>query len=173
MKRLLIAVALASPIVIDGGVLSAQALNTRADRKITGQIYLPHSASAYQRSALEHARTLNYYGQNYKAVPSEVARQHAREINRNVDAAKKELAKLKTEAAKDKNLEKSLTLMEKNLARCTELCQMLDGEAGKPDGLKSGMICDCCQEIERELMTAEAENDKLKERLGVPAKPKK
>lgn len=173
MKRLLIAVVLAGPLVIDGGALSAQELSTRADRKITGQLYLPHSASAYQRSALEHARTLNYYGRKYKSVPKELARQHTSEIKRNVDAAKKELAKLKAEAAKDKNLQKSLSAMEASLARCGELCRMLDTETSKPDGSNSEAICDCCDEIESELTAAEAENDKIKERLGVPAKPKK
>ncbi|HQU46036.1 MAG TPA: hypothetical protein PK867_24700, partial [Pirellulales bacterium] len=144
----------------------------RADRKITGHYYLPHSTSAYQRSAMEHAKALNYYGQNYKAVPKEITQQHVTEVKRNVDLAKKELAKLKPEAAKDKKLQKPLAAMEGHLAQCDEYCQMLTDEAGKPGGPDSEAICDCCQKLESELKAAEAENDKIKEQLGVAHKKK-
>ena len=172
MKRHLIDLVIASLLLVAPGALSAQELSARADRKITGQSYLPHSASAYNRSAMEHARVLNYYGQNYKSVPKEVTQQHLTEMKRNVELAKKEVAKLKPEAAKDKKLQKPLAAMEAHLARCEEMCKMLDEESAKEGGSESETICDCCQQLERELKAAEAENDKIKEQLGVSAKKK-
>jgi hypothetical protein len=172
MKRLLIGLTIGASLLFVHRALVAQGLSERADRKITGQYYLPHSASAYQRAAMEHARALNYYGQNYKSVPKEVTQQHLSEIKRNVDAGKKELAKLKPEAAKDKKLQKPLAAMEAHLAKCDEYCRMLTDEAGKRDGSDSKAICDCCEKIESELQAAEAENDKVKELLGVEKKKK-
>jgi len=177
MKRLflslvLLSLAIASLVMPGYRAIAGQELSARADRKITGQYYLPHSASVYQRSAMEHARVLNYYGQNYKSVPKEVSQQHLAEIKRNVQLAKKEVAKLKPEAAKDKKLEKPLAAMESHLAKCDEYCQMLDDEAGKAEGSDSEAICDCCQKLEKELQAAEAENDKIKEQLGVATKKK-
>ena len=172
MKRLLTGLTIAALLVLAHRAIVAQELSARADRKITGQYFLPHSTSAYQRAAREHAKVLNYYGQNYKSVPKEITQQHVAEVKRNVDAAKKELAKLKTEAAKDKKLQKPLAAMEGHLAKCEDLCQMLTDETAKPGGSDSEAICDCCQKIEDELTAAEAENDKIKEQLGVAPKKK-
>lgn len=170
MKRLLIGLAIAGPLLLALRAIAAQELSARADRKITGNLYLPHSASAYQRSAMEHARVLNYYGRNYKAVPKEVTQQHLSEIKRNIDASKKELAKLKPEATKDKKLQKPLAAIEAHLAKCDEHCAMLTDESRKGDGSDSEVICDCCLKIESELEAAESENTKLKEQLGVGKK---
>lgn len=172
MKRPLIDLIISGLLLVAPGVLLAQELSARADRKITGQYYLPHSASAYNRSAMEHARVLNYYGQNYKSVPKDVTQQHLTEMKRNVELAKKEVAKLKPEAAKDKRLQKPLAAMEAHLARCEEVCQMLDEETAKEGGSDSEAICDCCQQFEHELKAAEAENDKIKKQLGVGLKKK-
>jgi uncharacterized protein YdgA (DUF945 family) len=172
MKRLLTTLTIAGLLVVAHRAIVAQELSARADRKITGQYYLPHSTSVYHRSAMEHARVLNYYGQNYKSVPKEVTQQHVAEVKRNVEMAKKQLAKLKPEAAKDKKLQKPLAAMEAHLAKCEEMCQMLTDEADKEGGSDSEAICDCCQQIESELKAAETENDKIKEQLGVAPKKK-
>ncbi|HET6879453.1 MAG TPA: hypothetical protein VFI31_04840 [Pirellulales bacterium] len=172
MKQLWTALTIAAVFFSVHRSTDAQDLSARADRKITGQYYLPHSTSAYHRSAREHARALNYYGQNYKAVPKEITQQHVAEVKRNVDAAKKELAKLKTEAAKDKKLQKPLAAMQAHLDKCEEYCQMLTDEAGKAGGSDNEAICDCCQKLENELEAAEAENDKIKAQLGVAPKKK-
>lgn len=142
-------------------------LSARADRKITGQYYLPHSASAYQRAAREHAKALNYYGQNYPTVPKEITREHLAEIRRNVAASQKEVAKLKPEAAKDKKLQQSLVAIEQRLARCLDACTLLANESDDTDTSDGAAVCDCCEKIERELAAAEAENDKIKKHLGV------
>ncbi len=150
-------------------------LSARADRKITGQYFLPHSASAYQRAAMEHAKALNYYGQNYRAVPNEITRQHLAEIQRNVAASQKELAKLKPEAAKDAKLRQSLAAMEKHLVQCQEACAVLADESDKTAASDGSEVCECCDKLERELAAAEAENDRIKKHLRVEktAAPKK
>lgn len=172
MKSLLTGLAIAGSMLFIDRALMAQQLSERADRKVTGQYYLPHSASAYQRAAMEHARALNYYGQNYQAAPQEITQQHLSEIKRNVAASKKELAKLKPEAAKDKSLQKPLAAIEEHLANCDEYCRMLTDEAGKSDGSDGKVIGDCCERIANELQAAEVENDKIKQHLGVGKKAK-
>ena len=175
MIRFLTSLTIVGALLLVNRALPAQDLSARADRKITGQYFLPHSASAYQRAAIEHTRALNYYGQNYQTVPKEVAQRHLAEIQRNVDASKKELAKLKPEATKDKKLRMAMAAMEQNLDQCQEACEMLTDASAKDNSSDGAAVCDCCETLERELAAAEAENDKIKQRLGVEqsVKPKK
>jgi len=55
----------------------AQELNLSANRKITGQYYLPHTARTYSKHAINHAEVLQYYGKNNATVPTETAKEHA------------------------------------------------------------------------------------------------
>ncbi len=136
----------------------------RADRKITGEYFRPHTASTYQRSAIGHAETLNYYGRRYSQIPAETAQEHAAEIRRNLAAAKKEYAKLGKEAKGNKAVQQSLANIQEHQAKAEEMCDKLETEA------KSGKeIAACCADITKELKAAEAENEKLKKALGIEA----
>jgi hypothetical protein len=150
---------IAAAALMVGQVVVAQELSNRADRKITGEYFRPHTASSYYRSAISHAETLNYYGQRYSRLPAETVNEHAGEINRNLDAAKKEFAKLGTEAKGNKALEQHLTKIEEHHAKAAELAGKL---AESEDGAERAR---CCAGIERELKAAEAENEKLKKTL--------
>jgi hypothetical protein len=159
-KSVLIAVA----ALVVGQVVVAQELSERADRKITGEYFRPHTASSYQRSAVSHAETLNYYGQRYSQLPSETVKEHAGEIKRNLDAAKKEYSKLGKEAKGNKAVEQHLAKINEHQAKASEL-------AGKLETSASGKECaEHCAAIEKELKAAEAENDKLKKTLGLGPK---
>lgn len=139
-----------------------QELSNRADRKITGEYFRPHSASTYQRNAVSHAETLNYYGRRYSQVPAETAKEHAAEIRRNLNAAKKEYAKLGKEAKGNKKVQEHLAIIQQHQAKAEAMCDELEKEA-----TEGTTIAACCADIAKELKAAEAENDKLLKTLGV------
>jgi hypothetical protein len=80
----------------------------RADRKITGEYFRPHTAGAYHQNAISHAETLGFYGERYNEVPYETTQEHAVEIHRNLTAAKQEFSKLADEAKKDPQIAEEL-----------------------------------------------------------------
>jgi hypothetical protein len=149
------------------GLLTAAAsageeLNERADRKITGQFYRPHTASMYRQGAAYNARVLNYYGRRYTQVPQETTQEHAAEIRRNLTAAQKETAKLKHEAKENKEIDQHLKAIEGHEATALALLQKM--EKVETDGKK---LAEYSSQVSKELKAAEAENDKLKKLLGI------
>lgn len=137
-------------------------LNERADRKITGEYYRPHTASMYRRSAVYNAQTLNYYGRRYSQVPKETAQEHTAEIRRNVTAAQKETAKLHHEAKTHQEIDQHLKAMQSHQATAITLIEQM--EKVETDGKK---LAGYSAQVAQELKAAEAENDKLKKLLGV------
>lgn len=140
----------------------------RADRKITGEYFRPYTAHSYQQGAMSHAETLEYYGRHYRTVPAETKQEHVAEICRNLDAAKKELAKLGKEATGDKKIAEHLKAIEGHYAKAEELANQLGEESA--DGKA---IAACCVEITKELKAAETEYEKLKKTLGLDKPAKK
>jgi hypothetical protein len=143
-------------------VALADELNERADRKITGEYYRPHTASSYHRSAYYNAQTLNYYGRRYRQVPTETAKEHAAEIRRNLTAAQKETAKLKHEAKANTQIDDRLKAIEAHQAKALGLVAKM--EKAEADGKK---LAEYAALVSKELQAAEVENDKLKKLLGI------
>ncbi|HWB09008.1 MAG TPA: hypothetical protein VG826_07280 [Pirellulales bacterium] len=144
------------------GACAQEDLNERADRKITGEYYRPHTASMYRQGAAYNARVLNYYGRRYSQVPKETTQEHAAEIRRNLTAAQKETAKLKHEAKDDKQIDQHLKAIEGHEAKALALLQKM--EKAETDGKK---LAEYSSQVSKELKAAEAENDKLKKLLGI------
>lgn len=144
------------------GVASAEDLNERADRKITGEYYRPHTASMYRRSAVYSSQTLSYYGRRYSQVPKETAQEHTAEIRRNVTAAQQETTKLKHEAKSNKEIDQHLKSLQGHEAKALALIEKM--EKMETDGKK---LAEYASQVSKELKAAEVENDKLKKLLGV------
>lgn len=145
---------------------SADDESFRADRKITGEYFRPHTASAYRRGAIQHAEALDYYGRRYSTVPSETTREHAVEIHRNLGAAKKELTKLGKEAKTDKAIAAHLKAIEGHEVKAAELAKQLENKSADAE-----TIAACCANIIKELKAAEGENELLKKALGIAEAP--
>ncbi|HWB14060.1 MAG TPA: hypothetical protein VG826_32840 [Pirellulales bacterium] len=142
----------------------AQDLSNRADRKITGEYFRPHTASSYQRSAITHSEALNYYGQRYSQLPSETVKEHTGEIKRTLDAAKKEYTKLGKEAKGNKAVEQHLAKINEPHTKASEIAEKLETA-------QTGSECaEHCAALEKELKAAEAANEKLEKTLGIGAK---
>ncbi|HVW39648.1 MAG TPA: hypothetical protein VHB99_20160 [Pirellulales bacterium] len=133
----------------------------RADRKITGEYFRPHTAGAYHQNAISHAETLGFYGERYNEVPYETTQEHAVEIHRNLTAAKQEFSKLGDEAKRNPKIAEHLKAIQQHHARATELARQLDDETADAQSIaeRSAQIAD-------ELNAAEEENEKLKQTLG-------
>jgi hypothetical protein len=147
----------------------AQNIDYSAGRKMSGSVYRPHSASTYQRHARSHARVLNHYGRRHEAVPKDTAKEHVAEIRRNLNAAKKEVAKLeKDKQLKDnKQIQEQVAKVQQHHAKASEICDTLEQACAQQGDTDSVVICECCTGIYQELEAAETEHDKLKEMLGV------
>lgn len=158
-KRAMLVAVLGIPLY--SGIASAQELSNRADRKITGEYFRPYTGSAYHQGAIRHAEALNYYARHYHHVPKETVTEHAAEIRRNLDAAKKEFCKLEKEAKGDKRVQAHLKIIQQHQAKADEMCAKLE------KGADSQVISSCCTDIIKEIKAAEAENEKLKKTLGV------
>ena len=165
MSRVLILAVAAGSLLALSQFTLAEDPSFRADRKITGNYFRPHSASSYHQGAISHAETLGYYGRSYNQVPVETAQEHAGEIRRNLTTAKKEYGKLQKEAKGDKQLLAHLKAIEAHQMKAEAIIAKL--EKGVTEG-KS--IAALSEEIAKELKAAELENEKLMKSLGV-AKP--
>ncbi len=111
--------------------------------KQTGSVgggYRPYSAWTYQNSARTHAQALNAYGQNCQQLPAATAREHLTEIQKNVTATRKEIAKLGPEAAQEAEVKEHVVALEKHLAECEKLCGMMEKTIGD-DGVETVQMC--------------------------------
>lgn len=168
MSKSLLFVFAAAGLLAYSHVASAQDPSFRADRKITGQYFRPHTAGAYHYGAIGHSEALGYYGRRYSEVPKETTQVHVDEIHRNLTAAQKEFDKFGKEAKGNKELEAHLKKIQEHQAKAAELVKKL--QAGATD---SKTLTEYSAAIAKELKAAEAENDLLKKTLGVhkDAKP--
>jgi hypothetical protein len=161
-RSICLTVAALSVLLAAGTAPAQEELNERADRKITGEYYRPHTASTYNRSAYYNAQALGYYGRRYSQVPSETTKEHTAEIRRNVTAAQKETGKLKHEAKTNKDIDQHLKAIQAHQAKALALIEKM--EKSETDGKK---LAEYSSQITKELHSAEAENEKLKKLLGV------
>ena len=162
IRHVLLTAAAFALLTATGVAVAQEDLNKRADRKITGEYYRPHTASMYRRSAVYNSQALNYYGRRYSQVPKETAQEHTAEIRRNVAAAQKETTKLKDEAKSNKQIDQHLKAIEGHEAKALALIEKM--EKSETDGKK---LAEYSSQVTKELKAAEAENDKLRKLLGV------
>lgn len=159
-KSLVFVVAAASALVWSQlGV--AENPSFRADRKITGDFFRPHTAGAYYQGAIGHAETLDYYARRYSAIPMSTVQEHATEIRRNLDAASEEVSKLGQEAQGDKQVESHLKAIQEHHAKAAELSNKLTDKSADAKTLAGHSNA-----LAKELKAVELENEKLKKLLG-------
>ena len=138
----------------------------RADRKITGEYFRPHTAGAYYQGAINHAETLGYYGRSYSMIPAETVQEHATEIDRNLSEASDEFSKLAQETAGNDQVDAHLQAIQQHHAKAAELSKKL-----RDPSADAQTIAGHCEAIAKSLKAADAENEKLKQTLGVRETP--
>jgi hypothetical protein len=132
--------------------------------------YRPWSAWTYTNSARTHVDTLAAYGNHAQQLPAATAQEHLTEIQRNLDASKKELAKLGNENAQEADIKQQVDSIEKHLASADKMCSMMEKNITK-DGVASKEMCAHCLETSKELKAAESETLLLMKTLGIELPP--
>ena len=140
----------------------------RADRKVSGSAYRPHTSATYHRGAVEHAGTIRYYAQNHPTVAQETAKLHAAEVRKNLTGAKQEIQKLKDDktAKFDKETQELIAAIQKLQKEAEGHCDMLDAECAKGDA-EGAKLQACCGDLYESLKKADELHDKLMTKLGI------
>lgn len=133
-----------------------------------GQGYRPRTAIVYQQTARINAQALNQYGKTCPDVSTATAKEHLSEIQRNVAAAQAEVKKLGEEIRSDAALKPHVESMEKHYANAMEQCRMMEKTVTK-DGVETVKMCECCQNIDKELQAAQKEHRAMLKKLGIEA----
>lgn len=158
-------------------VLFAQVVFAQPDAgaKIRGDAWNGGQVQTYQRHAQDRSQMLYYYTQPQSPVPKPLAQELVKGIKKDLTEADKALAKLKTDHAKEPEVVKQITLIEKHHAKAHEVCGMAEEQCLKEHG-DHVMIAECCADMWSELDAAQIETQKLLkmlkiEKLPVPKKP--
>ncbi len=125
------------------------------------------SAGRRLRHAADYSRGLNAYADNAKTIAPDAAKSEAAELGRNLEAAKKEFARIR-DAADDKEILATLDAIDQHLVKASEHYKQLHAECHgdcKPD-----QIMTCCGTITEELERAMTEHKKLLQTFA-PQKP--
>lgn len=127
---------------------------------------MAHGVQMYQRHAQDRSQMLYYYSQSQQPVPKAEAKELVTGIKSDLTAADKALAKLKTEHAKEPEVVKLITAIEKHHAKAHEVCGMAEEQCLKEHG-DHVVIGDCCSEMWHEIDAARSETAKLLKMLKI------
>lgn len=141
-----------------------------AGAKIRGDAWNGGQVQTYQRHAQERSQMLYYYTQPQTPVSKPQAQALVTGIKKDLTEADKALAKLKVDHAKEPEVVKQITLIEKHHARAHEVCGMAEEQCLKEHG-DHVMIADCCADMWSELDAAQVETQKLLKMLKIEKLP--
>ena len=169
MRLLLTILTLATVVLVSESTSFAQRAmyNPSAAGGLGVQNYRPYTARTYSAHAINHAQTLQYYGQHNASIPQGTAQEHAAEVRRNVDAFGKEIAKLHKEWENDPEAAKLIAEIRTHQKQAAEHCGMLETECAKHTAA-GGVVMQCCTDMLKHLRAANDAHDKLMKHLGVP-----
>ncbi len=125
-----------------------------------------HGVQMYQRHAQDRSQVLYYYSESQQPVPKAEAKELVTGIRKDLTAADKALAKLKTEHAKEPEVVKLITAIEKHHAKAHAVCNMAEEQCLKEHG-DHVAICDCCSEMWHEIDHARTETANLLKLLKI------
>ena len=154
-------------MVMLSGNLSAFAL--QRSRDFMGK---PHYGSSTFRAsrnmshARDYSRDLYYYTRDAQTIDPELVKSESTELGRNIDATKKELAKLRKEYAGEKEVLASLKVIEDHLANAAAQHKTLHAQC-QMDTYDETAGMKCCSDITNELEKAIAEHAALMRKLEI------
>ena len=113
---------------------------------------------------------LYQYAQPQSPVTKQEAKELVTGIKKDLTAADKALAKLKAEHAKEPEVVKLITVIEKHHAKAHEVCGMAEEHCLKEHG-DHVAIADCCSDMWAEIDAAQVETNKLLKMLKIEKLP--
>lgn len=165
MKLQMCGLGLAIMFLVVPSVFAQNDASLDAGRKIRDG-GMAHGVQMYQRHAQDRSQVLYYYSQAKQPIPKAEAKELVTGINSDLTAADKALAKLKTEHAKEPEVVKLITSIEKHHAKAHEVCGMAAEHCLKEHG-DHVVIGDCCSEMWHEVDAARTETAKLLKLLKI------
>lgn len=165
MKLQLCGVGLAIMLVVIPGVFAQNSGVRDAGSKIRDG-GMAHGVQMYQRHAQDRSQVLYYYSRAQQPIPKAEAKELVAGIKSDLTAADKALAMLKAEHAKEPEVVKLITSIEKHHAKAHEVCGMAEEQCLKEHG-DHVVIGDCCSEMWHEVDLARAETAKLLKLLKI------
>ncbi len=173
MKLQMSGLGLAIMFLVVPSVFGQNAPSLDAGRKIRDG-GMGHGVQMYQRHAQDRVQMLYHYSQAQQPIPKAEAKELVTGIKSDLTAADKALAKLKADHAKEPEVVKLITSIEKHQAKAREVCGMAEEQCLKEHG-DHVVIGDCCSEMWHELDHARDETSKLLKMLKIdklePPKP--
>lgn len=153
-------------------VLMSQAAFAQGDAgsKIRGDAWNGNPVRTYQQHAQDRSQMLFYYAESKEPVSKHEAKELVHGIKKDLTEADKALAKLKADHAKEPEVVKQITLIEKHQARAHEVCGMAEEQCAKAHG-DHVVICDCCAAMWSELDAAQADTQTLLKMLKIDKLP--
>lgn len=127
--------------------------------------YRPSMTYSYQQSARAHAQALSSQSRDVKTLDPQTAKEHVAEVKRNIEASKKELAKIDPTAAKNAEILQHVEAMKKHYEAAEKCC--VDAEKQITDDPKEAELASCCADMDKHLAAAEAEHKKLLDLLHI------
>lgn len=141
-----------------------------AGAKIRGDAWNGGRVQTYQRHAQDRSQMLYQYTQPQSPVSKQEAKELVTGIKKDLTEADKALAKLKADHAKEPEVVKQITLIEKHHAKALEVCGMAEEQCLKEHG-DHVMIADCCADMWHEIDHAQVETQKLLKMLKIDKLP--
>ena len=161
--------ALCAVAVMFVNVVAAVAQND-AGAKIRGDAWNGRQVQSYQQHAQDRSQMLYQYAQPLSPVTKAEAKELVTGIKKDLTAADKALAKLKADHAKEPEVVKLITLIEKHHAKAHEVCGMAEEHCLKEHG-DHAAIADCCTDMWVEIDAAQVETSKLLKMLKIEKLP--
>ena len=150
-------------------VVAAVAQND-AGAKIRGDAWGGAKVQTYQQHAQDRSQMLYQDAQPQSPVTKQEAKELVTGIKKDLAEADKALEKLKADHAKEPEVVKLITLIEKHHARAHEVCGMAEEHCLKEHG-DHVAIADCCTDMWTELDAAQVETKKLLKMLKIEKLP--
>ncbi|MFM9962581.1 MAG: hypothetical protein ACKV2Q_15320 [Planctomycetaceae bacterium] len=141
-----------------------------AGAKIRGDAWNGGRVQTYQRHAQDRSQMLYQYTQPQSPVTKAEAKELVTGIKKDLTEADKALAKLKADHAKEPEIVKQITLIEKHHAKAQEVCGMAEEQCLKEHG-DHVAIADCCADMWHEIDHAQVETQKLLKMLKIEKLP--
>ena len=141
-----------------------------AGAKIRGDAWNGRQVQSYQQHAQDRSQMLYQYAQPQSPVTKQEAKELVTGIKKDLAEADKALEKLKADHAKEPEVVKLITLIEKHHARAHEVSGMAEEHCLKEHG-DHVAIADCCTDMWTELDAAQVETKKLLKMLKIEKLP--
>ena len=165
MKLHLCGLGLAILFLVVPGAFAQNDASLDAGRKIRDG-GVAHGVQMYQRHVQDRSQVLYYYSQSKQPIPKVEATELVTGIRKDLTASDKALSKLKTEHAKEPEVVKLITSIEKHHAKAHEVCNTAEEHCLKEHG-DQVVIGDCCSEMWHEIDAARMETTQLLKLLKI------